>query len=61
MFGIVGVAPPSFFAIQTGTTLYEMTESTSNFTWSKVAFLGILAVLSLLPVLFKKKLRSRLE
>ncbi|XP_067941289.1 transmembrane protein 41 homolog [Watersipora subatra] len=57
----IGVAPPSFLAIQTGTTLYDMTESTSNFTWSRLIFLAGLATLSLLPVLYKTKLKNRLE
>lgn len=58
---ILGVAPPSIFAIQTGTTLYEMTESSGSFSWFKVLILAGLAFLSILPVLFKTQLRRRLE
>lgn len=51
-----GVAPPSFVAINAGTTLYKLTTAGEAVSWNSLAVLGVLAVLSILPVCFKKKL-----
>lgn len=55
-----GVAPPSVIAIQAGKTLHTMTSSSEAFSWRSMAILGVLAVLSLVPSLFKKKLKAKL-
>lgn len=58
----VGVAPPSFFFIRAGTTLYELTTSTGHISLSSVMVLASLALLSLAPVLFKRLIaRKNLE
>jgi len=59
----IGVAPPSFFYIQAGTTLQQMTsaEQMSILSWSTVLPLAICALLSLLPVLFKNRLKAHIE
>jgi hypothetical protein len=48
-----GVAPPSFFFIQAGTTLQLMTNTNAVWSWHSAAMLGFFAVLSLLPVVYK--------
>uniref|UniRef100_A0A914WUG0 Transmembrane protein 41B n=1 Tax=Plectus sambesii TaxID=2011161 RepID=A0A914WUG0_9BILA len=57
----LGVAPPSFVFIQTGKTLEKMTSTDATWSWGSVALLAVFAVLSLLPVFFKKRLQSRLD
>ncbi|KAK3611627.1 hypothetical protein CHS0354_018323 [Potamilus streckersoni] len=57
----VGVAPPSFVAIQAGTTLHQLTSSGDAVSSTSIIILAILAVLSLLPVLFKKKLGAKFD
>ncbi|XP_036391030.1 transmembrane protein 41B-like [Megalops cyprinoides] len=56
-----GVAPPSFVAINAGTTLYKLTTAGEAVSWNSLAMLGVLAVLSILPVCFQKKLQQKLE
>lgn len=56
-----GVAPPSFVAINAGTTLYKLTTAGEAVSWNSLFVLGILAVLSILPVCFQKKLQQKLE
>ena len=56
-----GVAPPSFVAIQAGTTLQKLTSSKDAVSWGAVALLAVFAMLSLLPVLFKKRLRDKFD
>ncbi|XP_023680306.1 transmembrane protein 41B-like isoform X1 [Paramormyrops kingsleyae] len=56
-----GVAPPSFVAINAGTTLYKLTTAGEAVSWNSLAVLGVLAVLSILPVCFQKKLQQKLE
>ncbi|XP_038153638.1 transmembrane protein 41B [Cyprinodon tularosa] len=58
---LLGVAPPSFVAINAGTTLYKLTTAGEAVSWNSLAVLGILAVLSILPVCFQKKLQQKLE
>ncbi|XP_031180145.1 transmembrane protein 41B [Sander lucioperca] len=57
----LGVAPPSFVAINAGTTLYKLTTAGEAVSWNSLAVLGVLAVLSILPVCFQKKLQNKLE
>ncbi|XP_074521883.1 transmembrane protein 41B [Halichoeres trimaculatus] len=57
----LGVAPPSFVAINAGTQLYKLTTAGEAVSWNSLAVLGILAVLSILPVCFQKKLQKKLE
>ena len=56
-----GVAPPSFVAIQAGTTLHQLTSSGDAVSWTSIAVLAVLALLSLLPVLFKTKLKKKFD
>ncbi|PRD30182.1 UNVERIFIED_CONTAM: tmem41b [Trichonephila clavipes] len=57
----LGVAPPSFVMIQAGKTLHELTSSTDAYSWFSVLMLCLLAIISLLPILFKRKLQEKLE
>ena len=56
-----GVAPPSFLAIQAGTTLQSLTSSSDSVSWTSVAVLCVFAVLAMLPVVFKKYLREKVD
>ncbi|XP_067313825.1 transmembrane protein 41B [Pseudorasbora parva] len=56
-----GVAPPSFVAINAGTTLYKLTTAGEAVSWNSLIVLGVLAVVSILPVCFQKKLQQKLE
>ncbi|XP_029623645.1 transmembrane protein 41B [Salmo trutta] len=56
-----GVAPPSFVAINAGTTLYKLTTAGEAVSWNSLIVLGVLAVLSILPVCFQKKLQQKME
>ena len=51
----VGVAPPSFIAIQAGTTLQQMTSTTDALSFQSVALLVFFALLSILPALLKNR------
>ncbi|XP_048401846.1 transmembrane protein 41B [Stegostoma tigrinum] len=55
----LGVAPPSFVAIKAGTTLYQLTTAGEAVSWNSVFVLMILAIISLLPVFFQKKLKQK--
>ncbi|KAF0299757.1 Transmembrane protein 41B [Amphibalanus amphitrite] len=57
----IGVAPPSFVAIQGGTTLQQLTSSSDAVSWSSVVWLAVFACLSLVPILFKQKLKQRFD
>ncbi|CAB3379593.1 Hypothetical predicted protein [Cloeon dipterum] len=57
----LGVAPPSFLAIQAGTTLHQMSSSGDAISWTSIILLAAFAVLSLVPVLLKSKLRDKFE
>lgn len=57
----IGVAPPSFIAIQAGTTLQQLTSTTDALSFQSVALLVIFAFLSILPALLKNRLRSKYE
>lgn len=56
-----GVAPPSFVAINAGTTLYKLTTAGEAVSWNSLAVLCVLAVLSILPVCFQNKLQQKLK
>ncbi|WAR02383.1 TM41B-like protein, partial [Mya arenaria] len=56
----LGVAPPSFVAIQGGTTLHQLTSSGDAVSYRSMGILAVFAVISLLPVIFKKKLKAKL-
>ncbi|XP_076450083.1 transmembrane protein 41B-like isoform X2 [Babylonia areolata] len=58
---VLGVGPPSFVMIQAGTTLHKLTSYGEPFTWSYFGLLAVFAVLSLLPVVFKERLKKKLE
>ena len=58
---ISGVAPPSFFFIRAGTTLYELTTTTGHISIQSVVVLAVFAVLSLLPVALKKTIQTKLQ
>ena len=57
----VGVAPPSFVAIQAGTTLQQLTSSGDALSWQSVCILAVLAIVALLPVAFRAKLRQKFD
>lgn len=57
----VGVAPPSFVAIQAGTTLQQLTSSTDAITVWSVAILAGFAILSIVPVLFRRRLKNKFD
>ncbi|XP_011708099.1 PREDICTED: transmembrane protein 41 homolog isoform X1 [Wasmannia auropunctata] len=56
-----GVAPPSFVAIQAGQTLHKLTSSSDAWSWNSVIILCVFALFSLLPVLYKQKLKQKFE
>lgn len=47
--------------IQAGKTLHELTSSADAISLTSVIILSALAILSLLPVLFKKKIQEKLD
>ncbi|CAG0913540.1 unnamed protein product [Notodromas monacha] len=57
----LGVAPPSFVAIQAGTTLHKLTSTSEAVSWNSMLLLGVFAGLSLLPIVFKRKLREKFD
>lgn len=57
---IPGVAVPSVLVVQAGQTLHQVA-SESTWSWSSVLLLATFAALSLLPVLFKAKLRDKFD
>ncbi|ELT87421.1 hypothetical protein CAPTEDRAFT_219795 [Capitella teleta] len=58
---LFGVAPPSFVAIQAGTTLHTLTSSGDALSLTSILVLAVLAVLSMLPVLFKSFLKKKFD
>ncbi|UYV67312.1 TMEM41B [Cordylochernes scorpioides] len=56
-----GVAPPSFLAIQTGTTLHDISLAAGSFSWSSFLVIGISAAVVLAPILFKNYFKSKME
>nr|KAI8760383.1 transmembrane protein 41B-like [Biomphalaria glabrata] len=57
----LGVAPPSFVFIQAGTTLHKLSSTSEAMSWYNIGLLALFAVVALLPVLLKNKLKSKLE
>jgi len=57
----LGVAPPSFVAIQAGTTLQQLTSSTDAITIWSVAILAGFAILSIIPVLLRRRLKNKFD
>ncbi|VDI14613.1 Hypothetical predicted protein [Mytilus galloprovincialis] len=57
----LGVIPPTFIAIQAGTTLHQLTSSSDMLSWTSIGMLALFAVISLLPVVFKKKIQEKLD
>jgi uncharacterized membrane protein YdjX (TVP38/TMEM64 family) len=57
----LGVAPPSFVAIQAGQTLNKLTSSSDAFSWNSLILLFIFALLSLVPVVFRRRIREKFE
>ncbi|XP_012279725.1 transmembrane protein 41 homolog [Orussus abietinus] len=56
-----GVAPPSFVAIQAGQTLNKLTSSADAWSWNSILILCAFALLSLVPILFKQRLKQKFE
>lgn len=61
LFSFAGVAPPSFLAIQAGQTLNTMASSSDAFSLRSTLLLGVFALLSLAPVVFKKQFKQKLQ
>jgi uncharacterized membrane protein YdjX (TVP38/TMEM64 family) len=57
----IGVAPPSFVAIQAGTTLQQLTSSSDTVSWMSISILAVLAALSLLPIAFRNTLKKKFD
>ncbi|XP_046673072.1 transmembrane protein 41B isoform X2 [Homalodisca vitripennis] len=57
----IGVAPPSFVAIQAGQTLQQLTSMSSTWSWTSVTLLGLFSILSLVPVLLRERLRTKFD
>uniref|UniRef100_A0A0A9YAC9 Transmembrane protein 41B n=1 Tax=Lygus hesperus TaxID=30085 RepID=A0A0A9YAC9_LYGHE len=57
----LGVAPPSFLAIQAGKTLNQLSSTSAGLSLSTVALLAAFAALSLLPVLLKNRLKKKFD
>lgn len=57
----VGVAPPSFIAIQGGKTLHDMTSKDSAFNLTTFAMLAVCGLISLVPILLKNRVREKIE
>lgn len=54
----IGVAPPSFVAIQAGTTLQQMASTSDAITPQAIILLVVFAILSILPVVFRDRLQD---
>uniref|UniRef100_A0A2H1V5E0 SFRICE_000045 n=1 Tax=Spodoptera frugiperda TaxID=7108 RepID=A0A2H1V5E0_SPOFR len=57
----IGVAPPSFVAIKAGQTLHTLTSTSDAWSWTSVTVLSVFALISLVPVFLKDKLREKFE
>lgn len=55
-----GVAPPSLLHIHAGKTLSKLS-STSMFSWSSMFLLVLFATFSIIPVVYKGRLRERFD
>uniref|UniRef100_T1J384 VTT domain-containing protein n=1 Tax=Strigamia maritima TaxID=126957 RepID=T1J384_STRMM len=56
----IGVAPPSFVAIQAGMTLQELSSSADALSLNSVVFLIVFSILALVPVVLKNRLREKM-
>lgn len=56
-----GVAPPSFVFVQAGKTLHTLTSTSQAWSLANVGLLALFAIVAIIPVAFKGKLRSKLE
>ena len=57
----LGVAPPSFVAIQAGKTLNKLSSSKDVLSLSSILLLVLFASLSMIPVFYKGKLRDKFK
>ncbi|XP_065070432.1 transmembrane protein 41B-like [Rhopilema esculentum] len=57
----IGVAPPSFGYISAGFELYELTTTGDALSFKSITLVVVAAVVSLLPVIFRKKMQEKLE
>ena len=57
----VGVAPPSFGFISAGVELYELTTTGDAFSFKSILIVIGSAIISLLPVLFRRQLQKKIE
>ncbi|KAJ8973862.1 hypothetical protein NQ317_016874 [Molorchus minor] len=57
----IGVAPPSFIAIQGGQTLQNMTENDSAFSVTSFIWLAIFGLIALIPIFLKNRLKEKIE
>lgn len=57
----LGVAPPSFLAIQAGQTLNTMTSSSDAFSIKSMLLLAVFALLTLIPVIFKGQIKKKIQ
>ncbi|XP_059144488.1 transmembrane protein 41B-like [Physella acuta] len=57
----LGVAPPSFVFIQAGKTLHKLSSTSEAMSWGNIGLLAVFALVALLPVLFKNKLKAKLQ
>ncbi|CAD5113632.1 DgyrCDS2794 [Dimorphilus gyrociliatus] len=55
----IGVAPPSFVAIHAGTMLHKLTSSSDAISYKSIGVLAVFAIASLLPILFKHRLKAK--
>ncbi|XP_065652501.1 transmembrane protein 41B isoform X2 [Hydra vulgaris] len=57
----IGVAPPSFGFISAGVELYELSATGDAFSFKSIIVVVMSALISLLPVIFRKKLQKKLQ
>ncbi|KAJ0179475.1 hypothetical protein K1T71_005187 [Dendrolimus kikuchii] len=57
----IGVAPPSFVAIQAGQTLHTLTSTRDAWSWTSMTVLSTFALVSLVPVFLKDKLSKKFD
>jgi len=50
----IGVAPLSYLAVSSGTQLNSMVSSDLSFSWFKLLYIFVFALVAMLPVLYKK-------
>lgn len=55
----IGVAPPSFIMIQAGKTLLTLSSTSDVVPWSSMVYLFLLAILALVPAIWKRTLKEK--